>query len=67
VDLSCNNLHQLACHDYTNGSLKYAYKDALGGHVEWIDDSAAYVGTWNSLALTSAGWPAISYWDRTNG
>jgi hypothetical protein len=50
--------------DYSNniGVLKYAYKDALGWHTETVDsDAVDSIGQYNSLQLTSTGWPVISY------
>jgi hypothetical protein len=38
---------------------------AAGWHIQTVD-SSAFVGTDTSLALTSAGWPAISYYDLQN-
>jgi type II secretory pathway pseudopilin PulG len=39
---------------------------AAGWHIQTVDSSGD-VGMWNSLQLTRAGWPAISYYDATNG
>ncbi len=51
--------------EYIN-DLVYAWRDTAGWHIETVD-SAGYVGTFNSLALNSAGNPGIAYSDDTNG
>ena len=62
---SSGNPH-ISYYDYTNGDLKYAYKDGTGWHTETVD-SAGDVGLYTSLALDSSGNPRISYYDYTNG
>ena len=52
----------------TNLDLKYTYKDASGWHNQVVDSySNSNVGFDTSLQLTTAGWPAISYYHETNG
>jgi len=58
----------------TNGStnpwaydLKYTYKDAGGWHNQVVDSTHEAGLDTTSLALTSTGWPAISYFDYTIG
>jgi len=51
----------ISYYDYTNGYLKYTYKDASGWHNQVVD--SGYVGGYSSLQLTPTGWPAISYFD----
>ena len=52
----------------TNWDLKYTYKDGSGWHNQVVDSySNSNVGYYTSLQLTTAGWPAISYYHETNG
>ncbi|MCL6557832.1 MAG: hypothetical protein K6U74_03335, partial [Firmicutes bacterium] len=58
---------RISYYDYTNGDLKYAYKDGTGWHVETVDSSAVNVGWYTSLKLDASGYPRISYYYVTNG
>jgi len=69
IALDSNNNPHISYYDYTNGDLKYAYKNASGWHIETVD-SEGDVGQSTSIALRKLGlWelPHISYYDYTNG
>ncbi len=56
----------ISYYDFTNGDLKYAYKDASGSlHVETVDGIGADVGMFTSLAIAWE-YRHISYFDNTN-
>ena len=61
-----DSIPYIAFQDAKNGDLKLTHK--IDG--EWLTeivDSSGYVGEWSSMALTPEGFPAISYYDSTNG
>lgn len=64
LDQSTNPV--IAFHDTQNGDLQIAYNSENVWHVETVD-SIGVVGEYASLAITSEGMPAISYFDRTRG
>ena len=64
----------ISYHNETNSStwpwaydLKYTYKDAGGWHNQVVDSTHEAGSPTTSLQLTTAGWPAISYFDVTIG
>lgn len=62
LDPATSNRH-LCYYDATNGDLKYAFWDGSWSYE--VVDNAGDVGAFCSLALNSAGEPAISYYDAT--
>lgn len=60
----------ISYHDATNGDLRYVHWDGINWLKETVDDSN-WVGMYTSLAFDdccgTAGNPAISYYDATNG
>ncbi|MBN1190588.1 MAG: PD40 domain-containing protein [Dehalococcoidales bacterium] len=52
----------ITCSDQ-NFDLKYHHLDIHGWHMGFVDQSADYVGLFNSLALDSSGYPHVSYYD----
>ena len=66
IALDSQGFPHISYYDWTNGDLKYAYKDASGWHIETVD-SAGDVGKYtSSIALDSQGFPHISYYDNSN-
>jgi hypothetical protein len=57
---------QFSNSDFWCNELRYAYQNELGWTIEVVD-ATGQVGEYGSMALNGAGWPHISYYDRTNG
>jgi hypothetical protein len=66
LELDAAGSPHISYRDYTNGDLKYAYKDPLAGWQIEVVDREGDVGVYTSLALDAIGCPHISYYDATN-
>ena len=64
IDPLAPNPRHICYYDATNRDLKYAYWDGVIWSFEVVDGDGD-VGKFCSLALNSAGEPAISYYDES--
>ncbi|MBP1703897.1 MAG: hypothetical protein H6Q38_3004, partial [Chloroflexi bacterium] len=64
--LDADDYPHISYYDSTNKTLKYAYQDVSGWHIQTVD-SKGEVGEYTSLALDAQGHPNISYYNRSTG
>jgi len=66
LDLDTFGYPHIGYWDEADGDVKYAYHDAVGWHIAWVDTDRS-VGEYLSLDLDSLHGVHISYYDAING